>query len=124
MSKNGKILLGIASFIPTAFFIAYIIFFFTMFTSIFHQATQHPGQPPEFMMHYFGGMMLLIGLGIISSIGLLIYYLIHIINNPRLDNTERLIWVFIVIFANAVGYIVYFFMRIVNAHEEKAGYQS
>lgn len=123
MSKTGKILLGIVTFIPTALFITYILFCFTLFTSIFHQATEHPGQPPEFMMNYFGGLMLIIGLAIISSIGLLIFYLIHIINNPRLDNTERLIWVLIVIFANAIGYIVYFFMRIASV-PQKTAYQS
>jgi uncharacterized membrane protein YidH (DUF202 family) len=39
-----------------------------------------------------------------------IWMLIHAITNKGLDNTERIIWVLVVLFLHALGALIYFFV--------------
>jgi len=124
MSKNGKIFLGIVSFLPIVLVIVYIISFFSLFTSVFHESgQQHDSHPPEFMMGNVGMLMALVPLLIVSSLGLFIYYFVHIINNTRLDVIGRLVWIFVIVATNAIGFPVYWYKEIWKAPEETV-YQS
>jgi len=124
MSKNGKIFLGIVSFLPIVLVIVYMISFFSLFTSVFHESElQHDNRPPEFMMGNVGMLMALVPLLIVSSLGLFIYYFVHIINNTRLDVIGRLVWIFVIVATNAIGFPVYWYKEIWKAPEESA-YQS
>ena len=124
MSKNGKIFLGFVSCIPLALVIVYMVFFFSLFTSAFHETVQQQGnQPPEFMMGNVGMLMALVPLLIVSSLGLFIYYFVHIINNTRLDVVGRLVWIFVIVATNAIGFPVYWYKEIWKAPEEPV-YQS
>jgi len=119
MSKNGKIFLGFVSCIPLALVIVYMVFFFSLFTSAFHETVQQQGnQPPEFMMGHVGRLMTIVPLLIVSAIGVFIYYFIHIIGNPRLDTIGRLVWIFVIVATNAIGFLVYWYMQIWKAPEE------
>jgi Phospholipase_D-nuclease N-terminal len=114
MTKSTKILIGIFSILPIILFGIYMILAFSMFFSIM----QHPMQledgnfPPSI---FFRGMIpafivaLLMGL---TALGLLIYYIIHVVNNKNIDSTERLIWILVFIFAGMVGFPIYWYMRI------------
>jgi hypothetical protein len=116
MPKNGKIFLGFVSFIPIVLVIVYMVSFFSLFTSGFHETVQQQGnQPPEFMMGHVGMLMALVPLLIVSSIGLFIYYFIHIIGNDRLDTIGRLVWIFVIVATSAIGFPVYWYMQIWKA---------
>jgi uncharacterized membrane protein YidH (DUF202 family) len=39
-----------------------------------------------------------------------LWMLIHAITNKGLDNTERIIWVLVVLFLHALGALIYFFI--------------
>jgi hypothetical protein len=113
MSKTGKIVLGILSLLPILLFSTYILFFIGMFTSVFRETMQQQnGRPPDVIMHNVGLLMAIIPLLIVSSLGLLIYYIVHIMNNTRLQSTERLIWVLIVLFTSMIGFPIYWYMQI------------
>jgi uncharacterized membrane protein len=113
MSKTGKIVLGVLSLLPILLSITYIAFFIGLFTSVFREAIQpQNGRPPEFMMNHIGSLMSIIPVLVVSSFGLLIYYIVHIMNNTRLQSTERLIWVLIVLFTSMVGFPIYWYMQI------------
>lgn len=64
-----------------------------------------------------------IGIIIFLSIGLLIYYLIHIAKNPKFkqDSTSKLVWILIVLLAGAIGMLVYFFIEIWPEKKLEAG---
>jgi uncharacterized membrane protein YjjP (DUF1212 family) len=116
MSKTGKIVLGIVSFLPILLFATYIAFFIGLFTSVFREGIQQQsGRPPEFIMNNVGLLMAIVPLLIVTSLGLLIYYIVHIMNNTRLQSTERLIWIFIIIFTSMIGYPIYWYMQIWKA---------
>ena len=63
----------------------------------------------------FATMTPLIITGILTgvlSLGLLVFFIIHMINNKKLDSTERLVWILVFLFAGVIGYPVYWYMRI------------
>jgi len=115
MSKNGKILLGIVSFLPLVLLAVYIISFIGIFTSVFSESVQQSGRPPEVMMGNVGMLMAIVPLFIVTSLGLLIYYIIHVMSNPRLDSMDRLVWIIILIFTSVAGYPIYWYMQIWKA---------
>lgn len=53
-------------------------------------------------------------LSILISIGMTIYYIIHILNNEKLDKEkkEHLIWVFVTLLAGYIGQFIYWYMKI------------
>src|SRR5882757_6389751 len=114
MSKQGKILLGLVSFLPIALIIVYGIFFISMFTSVFRESVRQKG-PPAFLLGNMGYLQVTMALLVISALGLLIFYLIHAINNTRLDNTDRLVWVLALLLGNVVAYPIYWFMQVWKA---------
>lgn len=125
MSKTGKIVLGIFSFLPLLLFLTYIVFFIGLFTSVFKETIQQQnGRPPEFIMSNIGMLMAIIPLLIVISLGLLIYYIVHIMNNTQIDSTERLIWIFIIIFTTMIGFPVYWYMKIWKTALPAAVYSS
>jgi len=42
----------------------------------------------------------------------LVFFIIHMINNKKLDSTERLVWILVFLFAGVIGYPVYWYLRI------------
>jgi hypothetical protein len=79
---------------------------------LFFEMFRHGEPDPEYM---FANFYPVVASGILmafASLGLLIYYLIHAINNKQIDSTERLIWVLVFIFAGTIGFPIYWYLRI------------
>jgi len=108
MSKSAKIFLGILTFLPFVFFTIYlgIVFQFVREIMLYHRAT------PEDVFFQMWPAFIYIGLLVIAKIGLLIYYIIHAVNNKRIDSTERIVWILVFIFAGMIGYPIYWYLRI------------
>ncbi|MEO5681322.1 MAG: hypothetical protein ABIQ88_01710 [Chitinophagaceae bacterium] len=111
MSKSRKMLLGILSFLPIVLLLVYIVTFFSFFLTIFRHAQQDNVLPPLIMENIIW-MVLLSILMALCSLGLLIYFIIHAVNNKVIDSTERIIWILVFIFAGMAGFPVYWYMRI------------
>ncbi|MGB1217724.1 MAG: hypothetical protein ACPG5P_07595 [Saprospiraceae bacterium] len=113
MKKSNKILLGILTFSPFIGLGLYMLFFFGMFFSI---ATIDPSstEPPLLFMGGFGILFIILGLTILISLVLTIYYLVHAVNNKHLksENNEQIIWILILLLAGNLGQIVYWYMKI------------
>ena len=67
------------------------------------------------MHHAVGGIIGLFFLLIWLALGVLcfafwLWMLIHAIQNPRLDGTQRIVWVLVIIFLPFLGSILYFFV--------------
>lgn len=109
MSRSRKIFLGILSVLPFILFALYIAFFLKYFLPMFrHQQNLDP----EGM---FAQLFPIIAVGVLmalTSFALLIYYIIHAVNNKRLDSSERIIWILVFLFAGMVGFPIYWYMRI------------
>jgi len=111
MSTSRKLLLGILSFLPIILFVVYLIIFFGFFITIFRHVHEEDVLP-AMVMERVAGLMVAIMLLAFCSLGLLIYFIIHSINNKAIDSTERIVWVLVFIFAGMIGFPVYWYMRI------------
>lgn len=112
MSRTSKIFLGVVTFLPFVFFAIYlgIIFQFVREVMLYHRST------PEDVFFQMWPAFIYLGLLVIAKIGLLIYYIIHAVNNKRIDSTERIVWILVFIFAGMIGYPIYWYLRIWKEH--------
>lgn len=77
---------------------------------------------PDVVIFSFGLSFLSMALASLISLGLLIYYLVHILKNPRLDANTRLMWVLIVLLTGIVGNIVYWFFQIWREDDDRVSH--
>lgn len=113
MTRTTKILLGIANVLPFVL----LVLFISSIIMMPHGMNVDPN--PEFMLVSFGLSFLIIGLMSAIGIGLLIFYLVHILKNPRLDANTRLMWVLILLLAGFIGNIVYWFFQIWREDDDR-----
>lgn len=111
MTKNQKIVLGVFTILPFVGFILAIFAFISAFTFI---STNFDPVTTGAFPTAFIGTFILIGLLSLLSLGLLIYYIIHAINNKNLKNEERIVWILLFIFIANIAFIIYWIMRIWN----------
>jgi predicted permease len=107
MSRTGKILLGIITFMPFVFLAIYLSLFFQFFFEILKHHTNAEDAFFQLMPSF-----IFIGLLLASKIGLLIYYIVHALNNPRIDGTEKLVWILVFFFVGTIGFPIYWYARI------------
>lgn len=118
MSKNKKILLGILTFSPILGMIIYFICFIGMFSSIGMAAGGgNPELHSEDMATFMGIMgtaMMVLLVTILITFGMTVYYIIHVVNNEKLDKekNEHIIWILLVLMAGYIGQAVYWYMKI------------
>jgi len=112
MSKNSKILVGILSILP-------IILFFVMIPTLLNMIPQfiewekHEPAIEEVLSTMGPLFFLLIFMGLLS-LGLLVFFIIHLVNNKTIESGEKIVWIIVFLFVSMVGYPVYCFMRIWN----------
>ncbi|MBX3256965.1 MAG: PLDc N-terminal domain-containing protein [Chitinophagaceae bacterium] len=121
MSKSSKIILGIITLLPFFFMAGYFLWFMSFFTKMSANiGTGDPDTVPRLMFENMGWMFLFIGMAMLISFGLMIYYIVHVVNNKKIDSNERLVWILVFIFANMIGYPIYWYMRIWKAEEYRS----
>ncbi len=122
MSKTKKIWLGIFTFAPILFLLLYMLSFFVLFFGVMLLPAHEGGSGQEAMPLYFLSSFFIVfaimGIAVILSLALLIYYIIHITQNPKFDSNEKLLWVLVIVFTHQVGYIIYWFLKIWKEEDE------
>jgi hypothetical protein len=113
MTRTTKILLGIANVLP----LVLVAMFVSSFLMMPHGLDVNPN--PDVFIFSLGLSFLSIALASTIGLGLFIYYLVHILKNPRLDANTRLMWVLIVLLAGFVGNIVYWFFQIWREDDDR-----
>jgi hypothetical protein len=112
MSTNKKILIGILSFLPLILFIGYFVLIFGfVFTMASNPAAAETASPETFIGSFIG-IFAIMGLMILLTFGLLIYFILHIVNNSKLDDNERLVWILITVFLGFIAYPIYWYVKI------------
>ncbi len=105
MSKNSKIILGIFTFLPIVIYFVSFGFFFSLIGENIHPE-------PDAIISNISLFFYFIAFVLMLSIGLLIYYLIHIARNENFDSNERLVWILIMFFAGTLGAPIYWYLNI------------
>lgn len=73
---------------------------------------------PTAMLQDMGGLFrisfaLMLPAGLLA-LGLMIYYLVQIVNNKALPDGERIVWIIVIVIFNIVAFPIYWIMRISN----------
>lgn len=112
MTKSKKVWLGILTFMPIVLVVAYLVL---IFGSIFLNMPQMEGyEDSSFSFRAGIGLAIVcILLAVVISLTLLIIYIIHVNNNPKLDSNQKLMWILIILLAQGIGHIVYYFVEII-----------
>jgi len=112
MAQENKAVSGILSFLPLAAFLVYMFSFLSFIFTAIPELNRHGSNAEELILpNVFNMILFAIILGIVS-LGVLVYFIIHAINNKAIDSTERLVWILIFIFTGMIGYPIYWYMRI------------
>jgi len=107
MKRSHKIGLLILSLLPIIM-LPFVIFWIIGGAIKFEEM----GEPEAGVPFFVGSMVFWILLiGMISMIAWIIY-LVHVIKNKDLDQTEKIVWILLFVFVSFIPQLVYFFMRI------------
>ena len=110
MPHSSKIFIGILSFMPIILLIIFFTMFLRFFPAIFEW--EHYDPAPGEVFSVFAPIFILgIIMGLVS-LGLLVFFIIHLVGNKTMDSTERVIWILVFLFAGIVGYPIYWYLRV------------
>ena len=110
MSRSSKLFIGLLSFLPIILLVVLFFMFLRIFPSIIEWNNYDPAAQEMFSVF---GPLFIIGFGMgILSLGLLIFFIMHLVRNKTMDSTERIIWILVFLFAGIVGYPIYWYMRV------------
>lgn len=110
MSRSSKLFIGLLSFLPIILGIVFLITLLNMFPEFIYW---DKNEPDAFTV--FQTIRPIIILGILLaflSICLLVFFIMHLVRNKKIESTERIIWVLVFLFAGGIGYPVYWYMRV------------
>lgn len=123
MSKTKKVILGIFTILPAIFVLFYAVAFASFFFHTLIENAHHPDDFeqhfPSFIQSFFPWFIMVFVAGFTSFI-LMIYYIVHVARNVKFDTTQRLLWIFIILFTTTLGQIIYFIMEIWSTEPKEA----
>jgi uncharacterized membrane protein len=109
MSKSIKIVVGLLTLLPLVGTIFYLWAFFRMFTAIATSAGAPDAIAIEDNFTSFFSMLLFM---MAFNIGLLIFYIVHVVKNKALTSDERLMWILLFIFISFISFGIYWALKI------------
>lgn len=119
MSKQGKWILGILTFLPAVLFIVFYFSIIGFILANMHMRYDHTtGSYNDTHFSIFKIVASVIGLYAVLYIGLMIYYIRHAIRYPFKSDGDRTLWIILFIMTGYVAYIVYFLTKILKRPEQ------
>lgn len=118
MTRNNKILFGILSFIPLIGMIIGMILYFSFIFSIIGSSMHNPGQPPEFVdnpAELFQNIIpaiIILAISGMVGLGLFIYFLICAIKDVSATESDKLLWILLLVFMSYLVMPVFWYVRI------------
>jgi hypothetical protein len=110
-TKTQKVLLGIFTLLP---FIIFPIIFLQIFQFVVHvvaESNHGDPEPADILAAVFSFVTPIILLGILS-LGLLVFYIVHVASNKEIQPVERIMWVLLFIFIGVIAFPIYWLLRI------------
>ncbi len=101
------------------FFIAYFFFIFAMVSQIPEFENSNNGMPPTSMFAGMGIFFLFILLMLFTSLGSLIFYIVHAVQNPNLKQGNTLVvWILLFVFVGGIGKLIYWIIEILGKRND------
>ncbi|NJB72101.1 preprotein translocase subunit Sss1 [Saonia flava] len=109
---------ALAPFISLFFIlIGYFFFMYSIFNNL--PELEEGSHPPMEFWRGFGIFFIMIFAMIFLSLGSLIFYIVHAVQNPNLkENNMVLVWVLLFIFVGGIGQLIYWIVEIINKRKE------
>ena len=110
MSRGSKILLGFFSFLPillTGLVVVIMLFQFRTFIE-----WEHNEPDPTEVFATISPMIIWAMVLSVVSLGMLIYFIIHLVKNKEMDGTEKAVWILALILGGIICYPIYWYMKI------------
>jgi hypothetical protein len=119
MSTTKKIIVGILTVVPIFIIPLYLLSFFSFIKQAQHISPSGQFSSPEENMKMLIPMAIYLGVALVISISMLIFYIVDILKNPKFQGpgNNKLIWILIVLFTGIIGKIVYYIMEIIPRKE-------
>lgn len=111
MSQASKVFIGFLSFLPIILLIIFFGMFLTIFPRIFEWDSGYEPAPQE-VFNVFAPIFILGIFMAVVSLGLLVFFIMHLVRNRKVEGMERIVWILIFVFVSMVGYPIYWYMRI------------
>ena len=105
MSKNTKILIGVLTLLPLINLFIYLWQIFRLIAN-FSDKSMAPD------VSNITSMLLSVSILALTSIGLMIFYIVHAVNNKKLSGNERIMWILMFIFISTIAFIIYWVLKI------------
>lgn len=109
MSQSSKLFLGLITISPI---VLLAIFFSKMFSFIIEMAKLNKEPTPQEVLTPLAGWIVLAVIMGLVTLALMIYYIIHAINNKSIDGNERIVWILVFVFVPMIGFPLYWLIRI------------
>lgn len=110
MSRGTKLFIGLLSFLPIIGLIILFSFIFNLLPEIIEWSNY---EPDPYTVFETMRPLFIIGLCMgLLSLGLLVFFIMHLVRNKKMDSTERVIWILVFLFVSIVGYPIYWYMRV------------
>lgn len=112
---NNRRLQGFLAIAPIALFILIFMTYFATIFSLFSSidAIDETNQAPIQLLTGLGIVFLLVFVMVILSLFSFIYFIIHVVKNPNLEqNNMRLIWILIILLVGGIGNLIYWIAEI------------
>ena len=96
-------------------FIGYFIFIFSMVSDIQEMEAAQGNVSASLVFGNLIWIFLAVMLAIVISLGSLIFYIVHAVQNPNLkENNLLIVWILLFVFVNGIGQLIYWIVEIVS----------
>jgi len=118
MTRSAKVLLGIATFLPLVFGACCLVYYIFAIRDMFVLMPVNPDDSRRFAQSYIahifsGPLVTFVILSFVTHIGLMIYYIVHVVTYKVKTEGEKVMWILLFVFIGTIAFIIYFFMRVV-----------
>ncbi|MGB5665880.1 MAG: hypothetical protein WBM53_03445 [Maribacter sp.] len=101
----------ITIFIAISFYIGSLLYLFTQLPEL----ESSSDLSASFFLGNIGIFILFIFLAVFISLGSLVFYIVHAVQNPNLkENNLLLVWILLFVFVSGIGQLIYWIIEIVN----------
>ncbi len=101
----------ITIFIAISFYIGSLLYLFTQMPEL----ESSSDVSASFFLGNIGIFILFIFLAVFISLGSLVFYIVHAVQNPNLkENNLLLVWILLFVFVSGIGQLIYWIIEIVN----------
>ncbi len=109
MSKQLKIVIGIATILPTIYLVVFVGFFVATFLTLFRGGTSPEGAP---LFSHFAVFFVLHLIMMLWMIGLAIFYIVNVFRNERVQENRKVLWAVVIFFGSMIAMPIYWYLYV------------